>query len=54
MKPDSRSLHTPTPHPMEDEEDPDVKHPQVPPDQEEEIVPQKEPPSPDESHPLIA
>jgi len=46
-------MHTPTPDPREDEEEPDVKHPPVPPDQEPDIVPQREPPNPDESHPLI-
>jgi hypothetical protein len=46
-------MHTPTPDPREDEEEPDVKHPPVPPDQEPYVVPQREPPNPDESHPLI-
>ena len=47
-------MHTPTPDPHEDEEEPDVKHPPVPPDQEPDVVPQREPPNPDESHPMIA
>ena len=47
-------LHTPTPDPQEDEKEPDVKQPPVPPDQEPEIVPQREPPNPDESRPMIA
>lgn len=40
-------MHTPTPDPMEDEEEPPV-----PPDEETEVIPQREPPSPDESRPL--
>jgi hypothetical protein len=47
-------MHTPTPDPREDEEEPDVKQPPVPPDAEPEVVPQREPPNPDESRPLIA
>jgi hypothetical protein len=47
-------MHTPTPHPMEGEEEPDVKQPPVPPDQEPEVVPQREPPQRDEKRPLIA
>jgi len=47
-------MHTPTPDPMEDGEEPDVKQPPVPPDQEPEVVPQREPPDPDEKRPLIA
>ena len=47
-------MHTPTPDPREDEKEPDVKQPPVPPDQEPDIVPQREPPNPDESHPRIA
>jgi hypothetical protein len=46
-------MHTPTPDPREDEEEPDEKHPPVPPDQEPYVIPQREPPNPDESHPLI-
>ncbi len=46
-------MHTPTPDPREDEEEPDVKTPPVPPDQEPEVVPQREPPNPAQ-HPLIA
>ena len=46
-------MHTPTPDPMEDEEEPDVKQPPVPPDEEPEVVPQRDPPDPDESRPLI-
>ena len=49
-----RFMHTPTPDPREDEEEPDVKQPSVPPDQEPDVVPQRDPPNPDESHPLIA
>lgn len=47
-------MHPPTPDPREDEEEPDVKQPPVPPDQAPDIVPQREPPNPGESHPLIA
>ena len=49
-----RFMHTPTRDPREDEEEPDVKQPPVPPDQEPDAVPQRVPPNPDESHPLIA
>ena len=47
-------LHTPVPDPLEDEEDPEVKHPPVPPDQEPDVTPQRDPPSPGESAPMIA
>jgi len=47
-------MHTPTPDPMEDEEEPDVKQPPVPPDDEPEVIPQRDPPNPDEPRPLIA
>ena len=47
-------MHTPTPDPMEDEEEPGVKQPPVPPDKEPEVIPQRDPPNPDESRPLIA
>ncbi|MBI3915532.1 MAG: hypothetical protein HY322_00800 [Betaproteobacteria bacterium] len=49
-----RSMHTPTPDPMEDDEEPDVKQPPVPPDEEPEVVPQREPPQPDGPRPLRA
>jgi hypothetical protein len=45
-------MHTPTPDPREDEEEPDVKKPPVPPDQESEVVPKREPPDPAQT-PLI-
>lgn len=47
-------MHTPTPDPREDEDEPDVKTPPVPPDQEPEVVPRREPPNPAQSPPLIA
>jgi len=47
-------MHTPTPDPREDQDEPDVKTPPVPPDQEPEIVPQREPSDPAHSPPLIA
>lgn len=47
-------MHTPTPHPQEDEEQPDVKQPPVPPDQQPDIVPVEEPPKPErERAPMI-
>jgi hypothetical protein len=49
-----RRLHTPMPDPQEDEEEPDVKRPPVPPDQESDVVPQREPPKPGEHEPMIA
>ena len=54
MHPDRRSMHTPTPDPLEDEDDdqPDVKDPPVPPDQEDDVVPQRDPPDPGE-RPMI-
>jgi hypothetical protein len=39
-------MHTPIPDPMDDEEEPEIKRPPVPPDQEDEIVPQRDPPVP--------
>ena len=48
------SMHTPTPDPREDEEQPDVRNPPVPPDQEPEVVPQGDPPKPGEHTPMIA
>ena len=47
-------LHTPVPDPEDDEEESDVKQPPVPPDQESEIIPQRDPPRPGEPRPLIA
>jgi hypothetical protein len=48
-------LHTPTPDPREDEKEPDVKEPPVPPDQEPEVVPVEDPPKPGgDPPPLIA
>ena len=47
-------LHTPVPDPEEDEEQPDVKHPPVPPDQEPDVIPQRDPPKPGEGTPMIA
>jgi len=47
------AFHTPTPDPAVEEEDPDVKHPPVPPDQEDEIVPVQEPPQPGGPAPMI-
>jgi hypothetical protein len=49
-----RRLHTPVPDPQEDEEEPEVRHPPVPPDREDEVIPQREPPNPGESLPMIA
>lgn len=51
-----QSMHTPTPHdPNEDEDEPDVRQPPVPPDQESEVVPQRDPPKPGgEPPPMIA
>lgn len=46
-------LHTPVPDPREDEEDPDVKQPPVPPDQEPDVVPQGDPPKPGQNPPMI-
>jgi hypothetical protein len=49
-------MHSPTPQsdPQTDE-DPDVKQPPVPPDQEPEVVPQRDPPKPGgEPPPMIA
>jgi len=45
-------FHTPVPDPLDDEEEPDVKQPPVPPDQEPDVVPQRDPPSPNESPPM--
>jgi hypothetical protein len=39
---------------MDDDEEPDVKQPPVPPDQEPEVVPQRDPPKPGQDTPLIA
>jgi hypothetical protein len=47
------AFHTPTPDPAVEEEDPDVKHPPVPPDQEDEVVPVQEPPQPGGPAPMI-
>lgn len=49
---DELLMHTPIPDPLEDEEEPDVKQPPVPPDQEDEIVPQRDPPKPGENEPM--
>ena len=49
-----RWLHMPIPDPQEDEEEPDVKQPPVPPDQEPEIIPYRDPPKPGEPSPMIA
>jgi hypothetical protein len=49
-----RRLHTPTRDPGEDEDEPDVKQPPVPPDQDDEVVPQRDPPQPGEHTPMIA
>ena len=49
---DELLMHTPIPDPLEDEEDPEVKQPPVPPDQEDEIVPQGDPPRPGEHEPM--
>jgi hypothetical protein len=46
-------MHMPTLDPREDEEEPDVKTPPVPPDQKPDVVPQREPPNPAQSPPLI-
>ena len=47
-------MHTPTRDPNQDEEEPDVKQPPVPPDQEPEVTPIEEPPPPDrERAPMI-
>ena len=46
-------LHTPIPDPLEDEEEPEVKRPPVPPDQEPDVIPQRDPPSPGEPAPMI-
>ena len=55
MHPNGRSLHTPTPDPLEDDEEYplNVKDPPVPPDQEDDVVPQRDPPDPGE-RPMIA
>jgi hypothetical protein len=42
----THAMHTPVPDPLEDEENPEIKRPPVPPDQEDEIVPQRDPPKP--------
>lgn len=48
-------MHTPIPEPHEDEEQPDVKQPPVPPDQEPDVVPVQDPPKPGrEPAPMIA
>ena len=48
------SMHTQMPSPREDEDDPDVKQPPVPPDQAPDVVPQGDPPKPGEHAPMIA
>jgi hypothetical protein len=53
MHPDGRYAHTPTPDPREDEEEPHIKDPPVTPDEEDDVVPQRDPPDPGE-RPLIA
>lgn len=50
-----RIMHTPTREPQEDEDQPDVKQPPVPPDQEPDVVPIEDPPKPGrERAPMIA
>jgi hypothetical protein len=52
-------MHTPTPDsdPRSEDQDGDVRHPPVPPDREDEIVPIEEPPKPGrgrDAPPMIA
>ncbi len=47
-------MHTPVRDPIEENEEPDVKQPPVPPDREPDVVPQRDPPKPGQDTPLIA
>lgn len=48
-------MHTPTPVPNENDEQPDVKQPPVPPDRAPDVVPVEDPPRPGgEPPPMIA
>jgi hypothetical protein len=54
-----QSMHTPNPgsDPRPDDSEPDVRKPPVPPDQEGEVIPQRDPPAPgrgEDRPPLIA
>ena len=45
-------MHVPDPQPQVDQ--PEVEEPPVPPDQEPDVVPQRDPPAPDRNVPMIA
>jgi hypothetical protein len=46
-------LHTPVPDPLEDDEEPGVRQPPALPDEDSDVIPQRDPPNPGES-PMIA